>query len=120
LTGLCGLFVSIRMHSALLAMGCGVPTVCIAYADKVRDFADALGEIESVVDINALASADGAAILNSRLMAALEQRSAVTADLSTRWRNYAAGCQVYDEAAASLLSKAARANVAGQWRKRGP
>jgi polysaccharide pyruvyl transferase WcaK-like protein len=37
-TGVCDLFLSVRMHSAMLAMSSGVPTAAICYVPKVRDF----------------------------------------------------------------------------------
>lgn len=96
LTGLCGLFVSVRLHAGILALGMGVPTVSIAYASKAPELFRALGEEDRLVDIGDAAGDDGEKILEDILRDTLEERDAIAGELRRKWSRFAEGCRSYD------------------------
>jgi len=55
LTGLCNFFVSVRMHSAILAMSMGVPSAGIVHVPKTSHFYNLLGQGDFLLDMESAA-----------------------------------------------------------------
>lgn len=77
MAGRCDLFVSMRMHSALLALSMGVPTLALYHVPKVRDLLAGIGLPAQAMAVEEVAAADGAAKVAERMRATEQQREAI-------------------------------------------
>ena len=107
LEGLCGLFVGVPMHSTILSMGMGVPTLGLVYADKGRDLYDACGLGEWVLPVEAVAAADGATALHERMEQLFARRAAVRELLVRQRAGWADRMAPYTDWLAGLLAEQA-------------
>ena len=96
MTGLCHLFVAVRLHAGILALGMGVPTVVIAYASKAPELLRSVGEEDRLVDIADVAEPGGAEMLEDVFRDTLENRDAISHGLKRKWSRYAEGCRSYE------------------------
>lgn len=85
LTGLCDLFIGVRLHSAILALGMNVPTLGIGYVRKSSHLFERLGLEDQLVDVAAAAGPDGESILRGKLAGLLERREEIRAVQAARW-----------------------------------
>lgn len=83
--GCCHLFVGVRMHSAILALGMNVPTLGIAYVRKGHDVFGQAGLRDQVLDISDAAGPDGGQRLFTKLKQLYQQRAQVQATQTKGW-----------------------------------
>lgn len=81
-TGVCDQFLSVRMHSAMLAMSSGVPTGAICYVPKVRDFFAMHGVESFALKIEDAAAAGGEAEILRLLCEVQDSRDAIRTKLN--------------------------------------
>ena len=94
--GLCDLFVGVRLHSAILALGMGVPTIGIGYAEKHALFAR-VGQAARWLDIGRAARADGADELHRLFRDAVVRRKEISAEIAGQWRKLQAEAGLYED-----------------------
>ncbi|HRZ11049.1 MAG TPA: polysaccharide pyruvyl transferase family protein [Kiritimatiellia bacterium] len=115
LTGLCDLFVGVRLHSAILALGMNVPTLGIGYVRKSSNLFERLGLEEQLVDIAAAAGPGGGDLLLGKLARLHGHGQEIRSEQAARWAPLAAECQsgyadlVRDARSGSLSRRAAGA-----------
>lgn len=103
--GLCDVFVGVSMHSSILAMGAGVPTIGLHYADKGHDLFARLGEDSRRLSVEAIAEDGGAERLGTVLAETLRDRDQIRARLLSRWHGFESGCEVYRRVLNEALEK---------------
>lgn len=97
LTGRCDLFVSMRMHSALLAMAQGVPAITLYHVPKVRDLAEGLGLSGQTLPIEAVAGPGGARVLCDLLAETERRRDELVQTLARAAAQRPQGAAIYRE-----------------------
>lgn len=97
LQGLCDLFVGVPMHSTIFAMGAGVPTLGLAYADKISDLFRTLGLSDMLRSVDEIGEPQGADILLEALVKLYARRNQVRQTLATSWSLLTAQLHVYEE-----------------------
>lgn len=105
--GLCDVFVGVSMHSTILAMGMGVPTIGLHYSDKGHDLFTHLEENPRRLSVEAIAEADGAERLGSALADTLAHRQEIRSRLLPRWHKMESECGVYRRVLEEVVSKPA-------------
>ncbi len=103
LAGLCDLFVSVRMHAALLALSMGVPSVAFPHVPKVTELFQAFGQGDRTLDIAAAAAPDGAARMEAMIRALLRDRERVREALHDAGPDPESAARPYREALQSGL-----------------
>lgn len=84
LSGLCDIFVSVRMHSAILAMSMGVPAAGIVHVPKTSYFYHLLGQDEFLLSMETAAEQGGSDSLNELLEKTFLQREDLASVLQGR------------------------------------
>ncbi len=74
MTGLCHMFVAVRLHAGILALGMGVPTVAIAYTAKAPELFRSIAEEDRLADIAEAADDGGAERLEKLFRDTLDNR----------------------------------------------
>lgn len=105
LEGLCDLFVGVPMHSTIMAMGMGVPTLGLAYADKTQDLFAELGMAHWSLPVARLAAADGEPLFHDRLAQLYARREEVRSALRSNWSALEARMSPYREWMTRLLQR---------------
>jgi len=84
LSGLCDLFVSVRMHSAILAMSMGVPAAGIVHVPKTSYFYHLLGQEEFILSMEDAAANGGHESIKLLLEKTFSQRNVSAQELQKR------------------------------------
>lgn len=103
LQGLCDLFVGVPMHSTIFAMGAGVPTLGLAYADKMQDFFHTVQLDNLVMPVDRVGMPDGAEMLHEAISLLFNERDGIRAKLKNNWPRLGNQMPVYEEWLASIL-----------------
>lgn len=104
LMGLCDLFVGVPMHSTILALGAQVPTLALAYTDKILDWYGELGLPEWAMPARLLSEPGRAGLLAEKLARLHENREQIRASLSAAWMALEARVDRYVEWIGRALS----------------
>lgn len=99
----CRAFLGIPMHSTILSSGAGVPTLALTYAQKGRDYFDALQLGEAVFPVHDLVKSDGVERLASRLNWALDHADELRDRLRAGVDRLRGSCEVYEAIVRELL-----------------
>lgn len=103
--GLCSLFVSVRMHSALLALSMGVPTVALYHVSKVRDLFESLGWGAQCLPLATAAEPDAHEQI-AKLLAGSETRSGeLAAALRAKIPAFREQERIYTDALAEMIAR---------------
>lgn len=97
-TGVCDLFLSVRMHSAMLALSSGVPSAAICYVPKVRDFFALHGLEDCAMRIEDAAAPGGDAQIEALLAHVHESRGRIQERLRESFAAARAKEDVYADA----------------------
>lgn len=111
IAGLCDLFVSIRMHSAIFAMSNGVPTAGIVHVRKTAHFYTMLGQEERIVSIGDASAPGGDIALVDLLQRLYEERAAISSELCSRTESLSSRVDVYRNALREWLPRGNRREV---------
>ena len=90
--GLCDLFIGVRLHSAILALGMNVPTLGIAYVGKTGDLFNQVGLPDQVLGISDAAAPGGEERILEMLTRLHANRDAVRAAQARAWHALQAKC----------------------------
>jgi polysaccharide pyruvyl transferase WcaK-like protein len=96
LQGLCELFIGVPMHSVILAIGAGVPTLGIAYADKTLDLYATIGLKDHIMSIEHTYSNEGADHLYHAVSRLYSERIRIRSTLNDRWPQLEQQIRIYD------------------------
>lgn len=103
--GRCDLFLSFRMHGAVMSMGAGVPTVGVSYADKVEKHFSICGLPDHCLAMPQLCAPDGGARLASVLDETWRRREDIRRSLLDGNRRMASECSRYGRAIEQAIMK---------------
>lgn len=105
LAGACDLFVTMRMHGAILAAGMEVPPITISPTPKSAYFHHALEMQDWVLDVNACAVEGGAEIMYALFRRALDQRPNLAEHLRKRIAELQTDMNVYRDIVHQMLDR---------------
>lgn len=94
----CDLFVTMRMHGAVLAAAMGTPAITLSPSAKSAHFLRLMGMEDGALDLETVASPGGAGVLYARMRRALDAREALAARLHRRRRELQADREIYRSA----------------------
>lgn len=103
--GRCDLFLSFRLHGAVLAMGAGVPTVGVSYANKVASFFASRGQPERCLAMAELCAPGGGERLGALLEDTWNRRADIQSALVEGNRRLEEECSRYGHVIEQSLRK---------------
>lgn len=101
--GCCNLFLSVRMHAALLALSMAVPSGAMYHVPKVLDLFASLGLGDCAMPIEAAAESDGAARIEKLLRHIESDRAALSAQLASRVADARQKETIYEQAIRRMM-----------------
>ena len=104
-TGCCDLFLSVRMHAALLALSMAVPSGAMYHVPKVLDLFASLGMGDCAMPIEDAAKDDGAARIEKLLRHIESERAALSAKLAARVGDARRKENIYEQAIRRMMQR---------------